>query len=60
MIKIEGTPDEIKRLKDVLLHITMCPFGVRDLIEDCLKIRDCEICINTNIKWVVLRNSNTY
>lgn len=51
MIKIEGTPDEIKRLKDVLLHITMCPFGVRDLIEDCLKIRDCEICINTNIKW---------
>lgn len=60
MIKIEGTADEIKRLKDVLLNITMCPFGARDLIEDCLNTRDCEICINTNIKWEVLRNCNTY
>lgn len=51
MIKIEGTPEEIKRLKDVLLNITMCPFGARDLIEDCLNTRDCEICIETNIKW---------
>lgn len=51
MIKIEGTPDELKRLKDVLNQRHLCPFGVRENWKDCFKYRDCEICIETNIKW---------
>ncbi|MBO7734010.1 MAG: hypothetical protein J6S67_15715 [Methanobrevibacter sp.] len=52
MIKIEGTADELKRLKDALNLKHLCPFGVRENIVECLKIRDCELCINTNIQWV--------
>ena len=61
MLKIEGTPDEIKRLKDALNLRHLCPFGVKTDMTECFKYRDCEICINTNIEWKeVLRNVIPY
>lgn len=60
MIKIEGTPGELKRLKAMLNFDALCPFGTRNLTKRCMEYRDCRKCIDTNIEWVVLRNSNAY
>lgn len=51
MIKIEGTPGELKRLKAMLNLDALCPFGTRNLIKRCMEYRDCRKCIDTNIEW---------
>lgn len=58
MITILGKRNELDALNDMLKLKTLCPFGVRENIRRCMEMKNCAVCIDTNIHWEEVEDDN--
>lgn len=58
MIIISGNKSELDALNNMLKLKSLCPFGVRENIKRCIEMKNCAMCIDTNIKWEEKENGD--